>query len=70
MPSEVRFAEIRKLLEKHGWSLDRIRGSHHVFVKPGHRSIPIPVNKGRVDHHYLEWIKKIIRQADGGEASE
>jgi len=32
-----------KLLKKHGWVLDRIRGSHHMMLKDG-VSIPIPVH--------------------------
>jgi hypothetical protein len=38
MPSPVRFAIVRKLLESKGYRLDRISGSHHVFVKPASRT--------------------------------
>ncbi|WP_223300464.1 type II toxin-antitoxin system HicA family toxin [Pantoea sp. At-9b] len=34
-----------KLLKERGWILDRIKGSHHVFVKDGkdyHISVPHP----------------------------
>jgi len=31
-----------------GWKLDRIKGSHHIFIKDGHRSIPVPI-KGNKD---------------------
>ena len=37
-----------KLLEKHGWKLKRIKGSHHVYVKEGNPariSVPIHGNK-------------------------
>jgi len=34
--------EIAKKLEAHGWILDRIKGSHHVYAKEGFRSIPVP----------------------------
>ncbi|WP_333620476.1 type II toxin-antitoxin system HicA family toxin [Pantoea septica] len=37
--------EMMKLLREHGWMLVRLRGSHHVFVKPGkpyHISLPHP----------------------------
>jgi predicted RNA binding protein YcfA (HicA-like mRNA interferase family) len=36
-----------RLLEKRGWELKRIKGSHHVYVKPGHPvriSVPIHGN--------------------------
>lgn len=35
MPSEVRYPEVRKLLELHGWTCSRIKGSHHIFTKEG-----------------------------------
>jgi predicted RNA binding protein YcfA (HicA-like mRNA interferase family) len=36
--------QLVKTLEKNGWELDRIKGSHHILVKEGRRSIPIPVH--------------------------
>jgi predicted RNA binding protein YcfA (HicA-like mRNA interferase family) len=34
-----------RLLERHGWSLLRIQGSHHVYGKPGQRvRISVPVH--------------------------
>lgn len=32
-----------KILEAHGWILDRVTGSHHVMMK-GARAVPIPVH--------------------------
>ena len=40
--------EFCKLLEKHGWKLLRIQGSHHIYGKPGvavRLSIPVHGNK-------------------------
>ena len=37
-----------KLLEKHGWQLARVNGSHHVYTKlgnPARISVPIHGNK-------------------------
>ena len=37
-----------KLLERHGWKLARIKGSHYVYIKPGETariSVPIHGNK-------------------------
>lgn len=40
--------EVCKLLEKHGWSLARIRGAHHIYVKTDRpESIPVPVHGNR-----------------------
>jgi predicted RNA binding protein YcfA (HicA-like mRNA interferase family) len=36
--------QLKKLLEDHGWLLDRISGSHHIMVRDGSRSIPVPVH--------------------------
>ncbi|HVS73357.1 MAG TPA: type II toxin-antitoxin system HicA family toxin [Phycisphaerae bacterium] len=60
MPSEVRFAELQRLLESYGYTLVRITGSHHVFHKPGERPIPIPVHHGKVKHVYLRKVQKIV----------
>ncbi len=36
-----------KVLERNGWTLIRIRSSHHVYGRPGARSIPVPVHGNR-----------------------
>jgi len=34
-----------KLLKKHGWKLERIRGSHYIFLKEGQDAvISVPVH--------------------------
>ena len=45
-----------KDLEKAGWSLDRVSGSHHIFVKHGMLSISVPhprADLGRGIEHAL-----------------
>jgi predicted RNA binding protein YcfA (HicA-like mRNA interferase family) len=59
MPSEVRFSEVRKMLEARGYRLDRIRGSHHVFEKPGAWPVVIPVRHGKVNYVYVRKIAKL-----------
>ena len=40
---------IIKILKKHGWKLNRIKGSHHVFIKKGSdRPVVVPVH-GNID---------------------
>jgi predicted RNA binding protein YcfA (HicA-like mRNA interferase family) len=37
-----------KALERHGWKLDRIKSSHHIYKKTGHAaaiSVPVHGNK-------------------------
>ena len=41
-------AALARAVERHGWSLLRIRGSHHIYGKPGEvarLSIPVHGNK-------------------------
>jgi predicted RNA binding protein YcfA (HicA-like mRNA interferase family) len=59
MPSEERFAVVKKTLESHGWSLVRISGSHHVFKKPGAADVSIPVHHGKVKPFYVRQVKKL-----------
>ena len=55
--SGARFA---KILEKHGWQLLRIQGSHHIYGKPGQvERISVPVHKNQplkvgLLHHLLK----------------
>lgn len=49
--------EFARELEKRGWELKRIKGSHHVYMKPGHSariSVPIhgntPLKMGLLKH--------------------
>ena len=60
MPSEVRFAVVRKMLEAKGYRLDRIRGSHHVFDKPGAPPVIVPVHHGKVKYDYVRQITKDV----------
>ena len=37
--------DFAKLIQRRGWSLSRIKGSHHIFTHPGHRErIVIPIH--------------------------
>ncbi len=59
MPSEVRFPDVRRMLEGKGYRLVRIRGSHHVFAKPGVTPVVIPVHHGKVKRAYVRQIEKL-----------
>jgi len=39
--------QVMDILKKNGWALDRVSGSHHVFIKDGHRSVAVPVHGNR-----------------------
>ena len=53
--------EIMKHLKQHGWILDRIKGSHHIFIK-GNKTIPVPVH-GSKDIP-IGTVKSIFRLAE------
>ena len=41
-PPPVTGRDLVRLLEKHGWRLEHVRGSHHVLRKEGkHLSVPV-----------------------------
>ncbi|RKY28373.1 MAG: type II toxin-antitoxin system HicA family toxin [Planctomycetota bacterium] len=59
MASETRYAIVLKMLKARGYMLGRVRGSHHVFTKPGELPLSIPVHKGKVKSYYVRQIEKI-----------
>ena len=60
-PTDMRFADIRMILEYYGWKLDRTKGSHRVFVKDGDPNrITIPEDKQRVKGPYLSSVIKLL----------
>lgn len=52
--------DVIRIMQQHGWTLDRISGSHHVMVKEGRRSVPVPVH-GKEDLGVR--ALKILKQA-------
>ena len=44
--ANVRFHELRSLLESAGWELKSVKGSHHSFVKAGRRPLIIVNHPG------------------------
>lgn len=49
------------ILKANGWELDRIEGSHHIFVKTGCRPVPVPVHKG--NEIPKELAREILKEA-------
>jgi predicted RNA binding protein YcfA (HicA-like mRNA interferase family) len=61
MASERRFSEVKVMLERAGYELARIHGSHHYFVKPGQPPISIPVHHGKVKPFYVRQVERICQ---------
>ena len=63
MPSELKFADVKRELIRHGWTLNRVNGLHHIFSKHGEPTLSIPVHKNRVKTCYASKIKKACGKA-------
>jgi predicted RNA binding protein YcfA (HicA-like mRNA interferase family) len=57
--SEQRFNQVKKILEKKGYKLTRISGSHHIFTRKNSLPVSIPVHNGKVKAFYVKQIEKI-----------
>jgi predicted RNA binding protein YcfA (HicA-like mRNA interferase family) len=54
--------EVIRVLQRAGWVVDRIEGSHHILVKEGHTAtLSVPVHGNRVVKPRL--LKRLIRDA-------
>nr|WP_228023930.1 type II toxin-antitoxin system HicA family toxin [Synechocystis salina] len=60
-PNNIRFGDVRKLLELDGFSLERITGSHHIF-KRNDIILVIPVRNKKVKSIYIRRILEIIEE--------
>lgn len=59
--------QVIAILKKHGWKLDRVRGSHHVFVKEGiRRPVVVPVHGNTDLGRFANDILKEAGIKDGG----
>ena len=52
--------QVMDALKANGWILDRISGSHHVFIKTGYRHVAVPFHGNR-DIGNL--AKRILKEA-------
>jgi predicted RNA binding protein YcfA (HicA-like mRNA interferase family) len=59
MASEMRFADVQKMLQARGYFLHRTAGSHFIFKKPGIGSFAVPVHHGKVKAVYVKQIEKL-----------
>lgn len=59
-PTAMRIHEIITLLSHLNYSLDRIRGSHFIFTKPGKSDIVIPSHQNKVKRVYLKELKDTL----------
>jgi predicted RNA binding protein YcfA (HicA-like mRNA interferase family) len=56
-PNAVRFSELERLLEMYGWSLDRVRGSHHIFRKEDvTTALVVPMRRPHLLRVYVQQV--------------
>jgi predicted RNA binding protein YcfA (HicA-like mRNA interferase family) len=55
--------ELCRVLQKHGWELKRVRGSHHIFSKPGRAQIlTVPVHGNKALK--IGTLRSILKSAE------
>lgn len=65
MPADMRFNELRKILEYYGYTMTAPKGggSHYTFRKPGCPPITIPKHEP-IKKVYVELVRKAVEQED------
>ncbi len=71
MSSDVRFDEIKKILEAYGYMMNSPKGgsSHCIFRKPGCNPITIPKHKP-IKKVYVELVKAVIESEEKKDESD
>ena len=65
LPPEADANDVVALLQECGWTFDRQRGSHMIFVKPGETPLSVPLVSGRrVKRIYLKKICELLDLGD------
>jgi predicted RNA binding protein YcfA (HicA-like mRNA interferase family) len=61
LSKELRFEELRKVLESYGYVMQAPRGgsSHYTFRKPGYTKITIPKHNP-IKRVYVEMVKDVV----------
>lgn len=54
--------ELARILKDNGWQQDRVKGSHHIFIKDGKRAIPVPIHGAKDIPKGL--VVAILKQAE------
>ena len=68
LDGDLRFEELKKILEKYGYHLDSINGSHHTCRKEGRPPITIPKHKP-IKKVYIRLIRDLVESEEINENS-
>lgn len=68
LSKDMRFDELRKILESYGYvmSAPRGRSSHYTFRKPGKNPITIPKHEP-IKKVYVEMVRQMVEEEAGNE---
>ncbi|MBQ8313871.1 MAG: toxin HicA [Clostridia bacterium] len=68
LSKDMRFEELRKVLESYGYRMDAPRGgsSHRTFRKAKHQPITIPINNP-IKRVYVEMVRDVIESEVGSD---
>ena len=64
--ANVRFQELRSLVEAAGWKLDRVSGSHYVLARGG-RLISLPNHPGALNPYLVDRVLDELERDYGEE---
>jgi predicted RNA binding protein YcfA (HicA-like mRNA interferase family) len=56
----IRFAELDRILQRHGWQTQSVHGSHHIYCKPSHLPIMVVRPHGKQKYCHPMDVKKVI----------
>ena len=61
LSKDVRFEELRKVLESYGYVMNSPGSSHYTFRKPGRSPITIPKHEP-IKKVYVEMVREIVEE--------
>jgi len=65
LPPQMRYEEVARVLEAHGFEEVRSSGSHHIFRHPDGRMLTVPKHKGQVvKATYLKQVLRLLQEED------
>ena len=68
--ANVRFRELRSLVEAAGWELDRVSGSHYFFAKRGRMPLSIPNHRGALNPYLVDGVLDELERDYGEEEKD
>jgi predicted RNA binding protein YcfA (HicA-like mRNA interferase family) len=62
-PNAVTIRELQGLLEAYGWTLERVRGSHHIFTR-GRDRLTVPYRRPHVLAVYVKRVLTLTEEVE------